>query len=194
MSNYNLLNSQQVIYFHYDNLLLQQEMKRYTSYKMRTEESYISEDHALEMETLSILEQLGYPMNHIGTYLYKNMIIKVANHLELIIDKNDYEDECKKLISQIETPFSQFYVDVARNDLDIGVKSFHQNVTKAVENVNYSVADPNLLINFNNSVFGKNDYKKQSFVIGAYVLEHLKQKEKAVSFIKSLPVVSMNNN
>ena len=194
MSNYNLLNSQTVICFDYANWLLQQEKKKYVSYKMRTEENHISEEQALEMETLSILEQLGYPMNNIGTYLYKNMIVKVVNHLESIIDKNNFEDECKKLIYQIENPFSQFYIDVARNDLDIGVKSFHQHVTKAVENVNYSVADPNLLINFNNYVFEKNDYKKQSFVIGAYVLEHLKQKEKAVSFIKSLPVVSMNNN
>ena len=122
------------------------------------------------------------------------MIIKVVNHLESIINKNNFEDECKKFVSQIETPFSQFYVDVSRNDLDIGVKSFHQHITKAVEKVNYSVADHNLLTNFDDSFFEKNDYKKQAFVIGVYVLEHLKQNEMSVTFVKRLPVVSVNNN
>ena len=80
-------------------------------------------------------------------------------------------------------------MDIARNDLDLGVKSFHQYVTNAVENVKYSKLSSDLAVNFSTSLTENNNYRKHSIVIGSYILDQLSQKEKVVTFVKCLTVM-----
>jgi len=145
-----------------------------------------------EMKILFLLEQLGYPMDEVGTYLYKNMIFKIVETLENTKTKEDL-NKCKKLIFQLKDCFSQFYVDVARCELDMGVKTFHKILEHTFEKVNYSKADQNLF----NKIFGRFqdglDYGEQAFVLGSYITENLEEKTEEVKISNNYKVKKLVN-
>jgi len=89
----------------------------------------MSEHEQQEMNVLEVLEQLGFPMNQTGTYFYKEIIIKTMEELEMVETK---EDE-SALKTAMGNSYSQFYFDIARNNLDIGLKSFHSCINLAYE-------------------------------------------------------------
>ena len=115
-----------------------------------------------EMAILQTLDKLGYPMNENGTYLYKEMIVKVVNDLNKNVDREE-------LHSNISDNFSQFYVDVARNELDIGIKSFHSEIAKAVSKIDEKNVDIGLKDEIFNIGTIVTDYKENAFIIGNYI-------------------------
>ena len=133
-----------------------------------------------DMEVLVLLENLGYPTNEVGTYLYKYMILKISEYLEtgLTIRQEPITKEQLKL--EIKNFFSQFYLDIARNELDMGIKTFHNYISVAVSKINYE----NLNISLFYEIFGNNiqdiDYAEQAFIIATYIIEN-KQKNKKTS-------------
>jgi len=133
----------------------------------------ISKERKVEMETLDLLENLGYPMEELGTYLYKNMIVNIIGYLNNVKNQNEIIDIREK-IQQLKNGFSQFYVDVARNDLDMGIRTFHKHVENALLKVDYSNADPILLYKIYNNFNEEIDYGENAFVLASYMTKNLK--------------------
>lgn len=91
------------------------------------------------MQVLELLERLGFPMAEVGTYYYKDLIIKI---ITLLDDDLASEDQIADLLEQ---PYSQLYFDVARNELDVGIKSFNEYVLFAFDGIDIDKADSELL-------------------------------------------------
>lgn len=139
-----------------------------------------------EMRILELLEQLGFPMDDAGTYLYKNMIARAVRKISDVSTREEIL-ACKDLVTQMKTPYSQFYVDVARNDLDMGVTSFHRCVQRALSKVDATKAEPMLLFQIYSNFTEDMDYGEQAFVLSSYVAGFLKPKMPEVPKIKMLP-------
>ena len=55
---------------------LSYELKAFMNYKNSSNSS--SDDKSLEFETLIILENLGYPINNMGIYYFRDLIVKAC--------------------------------------------------------------------------------------------------------------------
>lgn len=108
--------------------------------KYKKKEAIISDPRMkIEMEVLELLEGLGFPMDEIGTYFYKDLIARIVAILV-----GDLADR-PQIEAALEDPYSQLYFDVARNELDIGIKSFKEFVSLAFAKIDITNADPELL-------------------------------------------------
>lgn len=90
----------------------------------------ISPELALELDMLYLIEKLGYDVNTTGTYLLKDMAVEAVK--KMLKAKNN--DDICEIRRQMKQAFSQFYVDLARNDRDMGIKTFYTFVNIAHEN------------------------------------------------------------
>lgn len=105
----------------------------YTTYKdLKTGKitDEIRPDLALELDMLYLIEKLGYDVNTTGTYLLKDMAVEAAKKM---LEAKNNDDICE-IRRQMKQAFSQFYVDLARNDRDMGIKTFYSFVNIAYEN------------------------------------------------------------
>lgn len=136
----------------------------YLAYKNGTLKD-VSKERIEEMEILTTLERLGYPMDVIGTFLFKNMISKIIKYLS----DNEKTEDITELITQLRNHFSQFYIEIARIELDMGLKTFHNYVGTAMEEVDYSNADPTLLEQILNNSCSNMDYGDFAFLIASYI-------------------------
>lgn len=132
------------------------------------------------IEVLDLLAKLGYPMDLVGTYLYKDMILIAKNYL---LDIQDDQVQKNQLLAQMQSPYSQFYFDIARNDLDIGIKTFHEYVNEAIENIQYNKADSILMqeiypIKANEIPVGKNAFLLSQYLVNKQKTEKQKQYQK----------------
>ncbi len=103
---------------------LSYELKTYMEYKNRVNSD--SNYKSLEFETLITLENLGYPINDIGIYYFRDLIVRACVLREDGITDTD-------LCSLLDDEFSQFYFDVARNENDIGIKNFNRIIGSCLE-------------------------------------------------------------
>lgn len=161
----------------------------YKKYKSNLLDGF-SEDTLQDMEVLEFLERLGFSIEESGTILYKNMIIKAMHHLNGTDDfgKSISRDQ---LLQQMKNPFSQFYVEVARSDLDIGIKTFHANVQQAVENVRLSNSDTALLFDVYSNFSKNTNYGEAALIIAEYMTGIKQNQEKPV--IKQITMLPINN-
>lgn len=114
------------------------ESKLYDEYKANRITVVIKEMEE-RMEVLEFLEKLGFPMDEAGTYYYKDLIVKIIELLEGNIATREQIEEA------LESEYSQLYFDVARNELDLGIKFFREFVYSAFEKIDIESADPDLL-------------------------------------------------
>lgn len=149
----------------YNGISRQDDMERYQEY-LKSD----SKEKSLQMDILETLENLGYPMNENGTYLYKDMIVHVIDEL-----KKGKEEQ--KLLEEMLQKYSQFYVDVARNELDIGIKSFHREIEKAHLKWNSSNADTKVLEEILPMELQNSGYIKRAYIIGNYIYQKEKEKQ-----------------
>lgn len=159
------------------------EKKEYFDYK-DGKLTNLSDKQKQEMNILTLLEEIGYPMEEIGTYFYKNMIVKVIEYLETL-DNNNINDY-QKLILQLKNYYSQFYLEVAKNELGIGIKPFHSFVTKAVSKIDYTKADSTLLYQIYSNFSEDMDYGEQALVLGSFILGKIEPKRPFNPMIKKL--------
>lgn len=154
---------------------IKEEYKTFLMYKENKLEN-IKDIKKKEMNTLNLLEQLGYSIEKIGTYFYKDMILKIVEYLENIEQikgKKKYQD----LLEQLGNHYSHFYFEIARNELDVGVKTFHSVLENQISNNDYSKAN----IEVFNEVFGTKEinnlgYEDKAFVIATYLYLNTKNK------------------
>lgn len=157
----------------------------YAKYKAGVEQEW-SDSDARSMQVLSILDGLGYPMEELGTYLYKEVITEICDSLKGITGKRSDMAKCKDLLTQLNNGFSQFYHNVAREYLDMGVTSFHLYIQQAIEKINYEKID----LDLSYQIFGadptEQNYGLQAFQLAAYTLGFAIKKEVHPPRVKKL--------
>lgn len=129
----------------------------------------VDDEELLSFNILSLLERLGFSVDLIGTYLYKDVIIKISNYL-LSNDAN--KDVYNNLLSDLKNKYSQFYVDIARNELDMGITTFHNYINEAVSKQNSlkgTRVDTNLVYQIFDKPIKELDFATQAFILGNYV-------------------------
>ena len=167
---------------------IRSEKDDYLSYKLGSLEN-VSEERLQEMEVIEVLEKLGFPLDSVGTYLFKDMIVKAMKELDGR-DAFGREISPDELLQQMKSPFSQFYVDVARNDLDMGIKTFHSHMERTLEEVDYAKADATLLYEIYSNFSEETDYGEHAFIIAKHMREaNLK---KAFQYKKECVVIPAN--
>lgn len=115
-------------------------LKKYIDYKTGVKTDYNSED-MLDINILSLLEENGFLMNKLGTYLYKDVIRSIIKEL-------GRENTSKEVLTnQLDNPYSQFYFNISRNEKDMGLKTFHAYIQDSIFNINYELANSNLIGN-----------------------------------------------
>lgn len=130
----------------------------------------LSEEEIKEMQALSVLENLGYPMDELGTYLYKEVIVYARDEIDgYNRRKEEDKEKAQNLLINLEDAYSNFYHMIARDDLELGIKSFHICIWRAVQEIDNSKVDRELA----EKIFGKNPipmtYGAQAFKIASYL-------------------------
>ena len=131
----------------------------------------LSEEAIKDMKILDVLQQLGYPMDELGTYLYKDMIREVYDKLEkMSTPKEVYQ--YKAILSELRKPFSNSYLYIAREWKEMGIKSFHLYIQKALSKVDEQSSNKKL----SKEVYG-GKLDRQNYAVNAYriAIQTLKQ-------------------
>lgn len=144
--------------------------KNYKDGKIKLED--LTEEEQLEMKTLNVLENLGYPMDETGTYFYKDIIIRSMNQLQQIETEQDFIE----LMVTMANNYSQFYFDIARNEYDVGLTTFHSciymsNQYKQMNSNNKDLDQEIGLTGFTT------DYKGEALLIANYIYKKENKKE-----------------
>lgn len=110
-----------------------------------------SSEAKLKFEILNLLEEMGFSINKLGTYFYKDVIINIIKKLEILqSEENDTKNYEVDLNKELVNPYSQFYFDLARNDYDIGTKTFHIYIQHSFSCLDTSKEKHYLLLNLIN--------------------------------------------
>ena len=142
--------------------------EKYELYK-KGELKNIDEETKKELKILDILERLGYPMNELGTYLYKDLINEVCDEMKGVSTRRDI-DKCRILLQELTDTYSNLYHYIAREWKEMGIKTFHLYIGQATERIDKEKIDKEL----SKKIYGNNhnsqDYGLHAFQIAAYTL------------------------
>ena len=114
---------------------------------------------------LSLLQQLGFNMAEVGTYFYKDVILKTISYLN--VDNPNYGE----IIAQVNNEYSSLYHDISRNEKDVGVSTFHLCIKKAINNISAENIDANLYDEIFSRAYNM-DYKARAYVLANYALDN----------------------
>ena len=130
----------------------------------------LTEREKLAVETLNVLEELGYSLEETGTYFYKDVIVKIIEQLQVSSSEESYQE----LITDLNNDFSQFYFDIARNGYDVGLKTFHGciNMSRETKNIQNTLLQERIGIEEANM-----NYKQEALLIANYITENQTRKE-----------------
>lgn len=120
------------------------------------------------MYILSLLESLGFSMDELGTYLYKELILEVEEQLEMSSGESSIESY-KKLYDQLNNINSNLYAWVYSDYLEMGKKTYMAYLNKAFEKIDLSKVDKNIQM----SLFGneeQSDYAYETIQLGMQAL------------------------
>ena len=142
--------------------------EKYENYK-KGELKSIDEETNKDLKILDILERLGYSMNELGTYLYKDLIKEVCDEMKDVSTRRDM-DKCRILLSELTNIYSNLYHYIAREWKEMGIKTFHLYIGQATERIDKEKIDQEL----SKKIYGNNpkpqDYGLHAFQIAAYTL------------------------
>lgn len=128
----------------------------------------LTEEEQMSMDTLDLLESLGYPMDEFGTYLYKDVIMSIRQKLGNIQTRSDIKDS-KNILEEAKSPYSQLYFNLARNERDIGVKEYHRIMLNSFKKIDYEKASSEVLYKvYGNIPFGM-DYGENAFTLATFL-------------------------
>lgn len=105
-----------------------------------------------DVEILSILEQLGYPMSHLGTYLYKDLIALVCDEIK-DMGLSELQRENKNMLVDLNEGYSSLYRWVASDDKELGCKTFHSCIEGAIKEIDEETIDTSLA----NRIYGTDE-------------------------------------
>lgn len=124
----------------------------------------------ISIQILSLLEKLGYPMDELGTYLYAKVILSVCESLNEIIADEDIE-KYNKLVSDLNDAYSNFYLWIAKEDLEMGLKSFHLHIEKSISMIDDSKSNKELISSIYDKDITELNYGEQALYLASYLLE-----------------------
>ena len=130
--------------------------------------SEMSKSEQLKMETLDLLESLGYPMDEFGTYLYKDVITTIREQLGVVETREDVI-EASAVLEEAKSAFSQLYFNLARNERDIGVKEYHRILSRSLSKIDYKKASPELLYKVYGNFPFEMDYGENAFALANFL-------------------------
>lgn len=151
--------------------LANMEKETFESYK-KGELTTITDYQMKDIDVLLVLERLGFKMDELGTYLYKDLIKEVIE----LFEKNEEEIT---VISYLTNPFSNIYRWINEYK-ETGVKTFHVLVIEAINQINTNIIDKKLFID----IFGF-DYKELDYGLIAY---------KIAKYINNINIMTNNVN
>lgn len=128
----------------------------------------VNENQAIKIKILSLLEAYGFPMDELGTYFYKDIILRCYEVINSEQDK-DYFNRCNMLLEDLKDPYSNFYFDIARNDNDIGTTTFHLYIEKAFNLINTDTVNPNLPNNIFTQESETTNYGLQAYQLASFI-------------------------
>lgn len=165
--------------------MMQKDMLKYEKYKLGKMED--SSDYVkIDMKILSLLESLGYPMDMIGSYMYKELIHYIYDKIKDIEKRSDLE-KARELIKELEEPFSSIYYQVASEYLEIGIKKFHISIEKMLKKIDSKKIDSSLAIKVYGSKYEPMSYGLQAMLFSGYIAgKYEKSYEKPI--VKSLGI------
>lgn len=111
------------------------DMDNYKLYKENKIEGEIPEYNMAEMKTLDTLSDLGFPMDHMGTYFYKDVIMATKPYLESIINEGIIE-KYDYLKNVVDEPYNSFYLNISRGQNEMPLMDLHVGIMSAINNVN----------------------------------------------------------
>lgn len=171
MQNLKSNNSKESVYSGFFNSCAYEDKRDYEKFKSGSLDE-LSEERLVQMEILAMLEKLSFPMDSLGTYLYKDVICKTMHYLDGKDNWGRAINEAE-LLQELKNPYSQFYFDLARNELDIGLKTFHSHIEYTLESVDYGKVDTTLLQEVYSNFSLETDYGEHALIIG----KHIKNKK-----------------
>ncbi len=143
------------------------------------------------MNILNILDKLGYPMDELGTYLYKDVINETVYNIEKIA--SDDMDEYKELLNTLNDAYSPLYHYIAREWKEMGVTSFHLFIERAIDKIDDEKVDKELSMKIYGSrpleqTYGSNAFQLASFYLKKYSFDDTKKYQKpAVKVLSNVP-------
>ena len=147
------------------------ERDKYLAFKKGKDIDYNYDDY-LSNRILMLLEKMGYSVNELGTYAYKNLIMEIINYLE--------DGYCEyDIINYLYNFRSQLYLDVAHDTsyADFGIKTFLSYIDDAFYNRNKDDLSKSMIAN----IFGDykdTDYRIQAYLIACYLENNLQRGSK----------------
>jgi len=127
----------------------------------------LDEEESKQINFLSVLDRLGYPMDEVGTHLYKDSIVAAYDEL-LDIYQNEEFDKTEIVEKDLKNIYSNLYHMIARDEYELGSNIFHSYISKAVGMRNYDNIDDTL----RDAIFGvdyvEEDHRVQAFRIASY--------------------------
>lgn len=151
-----------------------EEYKRVCKYKYGLLED-IKEEEIDSFEILLILDKLGYQLDEMGTYLFKNMIIEV-NKIVDTWDENESKSNYEGLVEQLCNSSSEFYIKICTKELDVTYNLFNKIVLSACKSIDYERMNKELANEIFGNKFDSNKYQSMSIYIANYIRKKRKIK------------------
>lgn len=140
--------------------------------RIYTQEDY-TQEKVLKAQILNLLEQMGLSKENVGTKYYADIL----DNIIYFIAKAKSDDEVEELKEQLQNPYSEFYFDIARNDNDTGLKTFHSLISDALPDC-ATAEEQNISIN-------KDNYKEVAFALGNLInTKDLNKQSKTLKLVK----------
>ena len=163
------LNSSGVCYY-----LATGDKRKYELFKEGKVNNFTENDF-INMHILNILERLGFSLEEIGTYLYKELISGVVEELKTYNSNGRDMNKYRELLAKLNDGFSSIYHMIAREDLEIGLRSFHLYIEMALEEIDPSKTDLNLSYEIFGENVGEQSYGTIAFQIANYLVGFKRQ-------------------
>lgn len=156
----------------------QNNIREYNEYKNGKLEN-ISIEQELEMKIFDTLLELGFSIENVGTFFYKELIVEIAKTLN---SKNAYgyencDEEALKTL--LNSRYSSIYIEIAKFYLEISCDTFHNRIKDAVKEVDITKANRDLVVEIFAGHEDATSYQEQALYIGRYIQNRYLSKEQA---------------
>lgn len=165
-------------------MIAKDDKEKYEQFKAGTFASDKESDYR-DIYILTLLEGMGFPMDKLGTYLYKELIMEVKDQLKKA-DEEESIESYKEIYDDINNFDSNLYLWLASDYLEIGKKSFMIYMKQAFDSIDKrkikKAINENLFVGENQP-----DYAYQTVQLGMQALtfdNYTKESAKILSYMK----------
>lgn len=164
----NLDNSKKLL-CNFDNIEYIAYPEKINYIKQKNLKNFKNTDEQINFDILSLLEKMGFLINKLGIYYYKDVIFKIIKQLYQIDEPLLEEYYNNVLKRNLVDPYSQFYFDLARNEYDIGIKTFHICIENSFNTLDQTKEAYQLLLEMINESEEEICYGQLAFKIAIYI-------------------------